>query len=158
MKSEYKEIPASIRSNITPLSDDYFSLLFFLLAEISVCCSKIQVEAFIRDNELPTKILGRCPTCLYNFKRIFCDMMCSPNQSEFLNASQTVLAPNSNKEMVKVLDYHVSSEYANKVYKSCADVVMPSTSGTVMDILCGPWGGNYEIVINFFCNMGHPHP
>ena len=76
--------------------------------------------------------------------------MCSPNQSEFLNASQTVLAPNSNKEMVKVLDYHVSSEYANKVYKSCADVVMPSTSGTVMDILCGPWGGNYKIVINFF--------
>ena len=72
------------------------------------------MEAFIRDNELPTKILGRCPTCLYNFKRIFCDMMCSPNQSEFLNASQTVLAPNSNKEMVKVLDYHVSHEYADK--------------------------------------------
>ena len=81
-------------------------------------------------------------------------MMCSPNQSEFLNASQTVLAPNSNKEMVKVLDYHVSSEYANKVYKSCADVVMPSTSGTVMDILCGPWGGNYKIVINFFLQYG----
>ena len=148
MKSEYKEIPASIRSNITPLSDDLFCSPFFLLTEISVCCSKIQVEAFIRDNELPTKILGRCPTCLYNFKRIFCDMMCSPNQSEFLNASQTVLAPNSNKEMVKVLDYHVSSEYANKVYKSCADVVMPSTSGTVMDILCGPWGGNYKICSN----------
>ena len=100
---------ASNGSNIMPIN--YFA---YFLTEISVCCSKIQVEAFIRDNELPTKILGRCPTCLYNFKRIFCDMMCSPNQSEFLNASQTVLAPNSNKEMVKVLDYHVSHEYADK--------------------------------------------
>ena len=43
--------------------------------------------------------------------------------------------------MVKVLDYHVSEAYAEKVYKSCADVVNPSTSGSVMDLLCGPWGG-----------------
>ena len=42
--------------------------------------------------------------------------------------------------MVKVLDYHVSEDYAEKVYKSCADVVNPSTSGSVMDLLCGPWG------------------
>lgn len=43
--------------------------------------------------------------------------------------------------MIKVLDYHVADSYAAKVYESCADVVNPSTSGSVMDLLCGPWGG-----------------
>jgi Niemann-Pick C1 protein len=26
------------------------------------------------------------------------------------------------------------------VYDSCKDVVNPSTSGSVMDLMCGPWG------------------
>ena len=46
--------------------------------------------------------------------------------------------------MVKVLDYHVAEDYAEKVYKSCADVVNPSTSGSVMDLLCGPWGMEFQ--------------
>ena len=46
--------------------------------EVSLCCSKGQVQTFVKQNELPNKLLGRCPTCLYNFKRIFCDMMCHP--------------------------------------------------------------------------------
>ena len=45
--------------------------------EVSLCCAKNQVEAFM-ENTLPAKLLGRCPTCLYNFNRIFCDMMCHP--------------------------------------------------------------------------------
>ena len=49
--------------------------------------------------------------------------------------------PLTDKEMVKVLDYHVTETYASKVYKSCAEVINPSTSGSVMDLLCGPWGG-----------------
>lgn len=108
---------------------------------IELCCAKQQVQKFIEQNELPTLVLGRCPTCLFNFKRIFCDMMCHPNQALFLNASKIIKKADSNEDMVKVLDYHVSEEYAEKVYKSCADVVNPSTSGSVMDLLCGPWGG-----------------
>ena len=42
MKSEYKEIPASIRSNITPLSDDYFSLLFFFLQKFLFVAPKFK--------------------------------------------------------------------------------------------------------------------
>ena len=55
--------------------------------------------------------------------------MCHPNQSEFLNASKVVKNPDTGKEMVKELEYHVTEGYAAKVYKSCADVVNPSTSG-----------------------------
>lgn len=48
--------------------------------KIALCCAKGQVENFIAQNELPSAVLGRCPTCLYNFKRIFCDMMCHPGK------------------------------------------------------------------------------
>ena len=64
-------------------------------------------------------------------------------QSKFLNASTVIKKPGStdDTEMVKVLDYHVTEAYATQVYQSCADVVNPSTSGSVMDLLCGSWGG-----------------
>ena len=31
------------------------------------------------------------------------------------------------------------------VYSSCKDVVSPTTSGTVMDLLCGAW---YELTVH----------
>jgi hypothetical protein len=43
--------------------------------------------------------------------------------------------------MVKQMDYHVDQAYADLVFESCENVVNPSTSGSVMDLLCGPWGG-----------------
>ena len=52
------------------------------------------------------------------------------DQSKFLNASKILKNPDTEKDMVKVLEYHVAETYAEKVYKSCADVVNPSTSGT----------------------------
>ena len=67
-----------------------------------------------------------------------------PDQSKFLNAGKTVRGQGYNGqevEMVKVLEYHVDFRYAQKVYQSCVNVVNPSTSGSVMDLLCGPWGG-----------------
>ena len=42
MKSEYKEIPASMRSNITPLSNDYFSLLFFFIQKFLFVAPKFK--------------------------------------------------------------------------------------------------------------------
>ena len=51
------------------------------------------------------------------------------DQSKFLNASKILKNPDTEKDMVKVLEYHVAETYAEKVYKSCADVVNPSTSG-----------------------------
>ena len=42
MKSEYKEIPAIMRSNITPLSDDYFSLLFFFIQKFLFVAPKFK--------------------------------------------------------------------------------------------------------------------
>ena len=41
---------------------------------------------------LPEAVLARCPTCLANFRKNFCDLTCRPDQSRFVNASKTVKA------------------------------------------------------------------
>lgn len=112
--------------------------------QVALCCAKGQLQDFIRGNKLPAAVLGRCPTCLHNFNRMFCDMMCRPDQDTFLRASQTIDGPGFNGStvtMVKVLEYNVKEDYAQATYDSCVNVVNPSTSGSIMDLLCGPWGG-----------------
>ena len=39
----------------------------------------MQKFKYIVDN-----LIGRCPSCYYNFLRIFCEMTCSPDQDQFL--------------------------------------------------------------------------
>ena len=34
-------------------------------------------------------MLGRCPSCYYNFRSLFCAMTCSPDQSQFLTVKET---------------------------------------------------------------------
>lgn len=39
----------------------------------------MQKFKYILDN-----LIGRCPSCYFNFLRIFCEMACSPTQDEFI--------------------------------------------------------------------------
>ncbi|CAB4060780.1 NPC1 [Lepeophtheirus salmonis] len=101
--------------------------------------------------KLPSGIMARCPTCLHNFKKIFCAMNCHPEQSLFIKGKEIktkhakYLRPFISTEDVSVisnLTYYVNKELIHKVYVSCKDVVMPSTTQTILNIMCGPWGEN----------------
>lgn len=39
----------------------------------------MQKFKYIIDN-----LIGRCPSCYFNFLRIFCEMSCNPNQDQFI--------------------------------------------------------------------------
>ena len=52
--------------------------------EPALCCNEQQVDDIISNFEMAKPILGRCPTCFYNFRMNFCEMTCRPTQSEFL--------------------------------------------------------------------------
>jgi hypothetical protein len=39
----------------------------------------MQKFKYILDN-----LIGRCPSCYFNFLRIFCEMSCNPNQDQFI--------------------------------------------------------------------------
>ena len=42
--------------------------------------------------------------------------------------------------MVRNVTYHVHKDFNQLAYESCYDVQNPATSGSVMNLLCGPWG------------------
>jgi hypothetical protein len=54
----------------------------------------LQIDDMAKNFKLPEAILGRCPTCLANFRRNFCDLTCRPDQSRFVNATKVVKAKN----------------------------------------------------------------
>ena len=58
-----------------------------------VCCTEGQVDDLLKNFGAADAILGRCPTCYYNFRVNFCDMTCSPHQGKFLKPLKTVKGP-----------------------------------------------------------------
>ena len=47
---------------------------------VRLCCGKNQLLATQSGFVLPESLLGRCPTCLENFQRTFCNLACSPGR------------------------------------------------------------------------------
>ena len=43
-----------------------------------------QLQDLKNNFKLAGALLGRCPTCMSNFRKNFCDMTCRPDQSKFL--------------------------------------------------------------------------
>ena len=63
-----------------------------------------------------------------------------------------------NKTMVKEVTYHVSKKFNMRTYESCKNVQLPSTSDTVMGLLCGPHGSKGCTAERWFDYMGSIAP
>jgi hypothetical protein len=48
--------------------------------EMDLCCSPKQASGMVEQFKIIGSILGRCPSCLLNFKTAFCHMSCSPSE------------------------------------------------------------------------------
>jgi len=73
---------------------------------------------------LVSALLGRCPSCLYNFKKVFCELTCSPDQSDFLTVNkvkeQNASAINvDGAALVTGLEFRVTREFGDGVFASC---------------------------------------
>merc|ERR1712113_128766 len=88
-----------------------------LSQEEKLCCSDDQVAALKSQTDRAKFILMACPHCNTNFRALFCDMVCSPNQSEFLDVTDT--AESNGVEHVTRLSYYLSKGYATGMYESC---------------------------------------
>ncbi len=60
---------------------------------VRLCCDSRQLGDLKRAFALPESLLGRCPACLANFRKNFCDLTCRPDQSKFVNVTKTVTGP-----------------------------------------------------------------
>ncbi|OXB56393.1 hypothetical protein ASZ78_004926 [Callipepla squamata] len=129
-----------------PLPEDGYDLiqelcpgLFF--GNVSTCCDILQLQTLKNNLQLPLQFLSRCPSCFYNLINLFCELTCSPNQSEFLNVTSTVPyydpISKENKSSITELQYFIGERFANDMYNACKDVEAPSSNVKALGLLCG---------------------
>uniref|UniRef100_A0A8C4Q4A4 Niemann-Pick disease, type C1 n=1 Tax=Eptatretus burgeri TaxID=7764 RepID=A0A8C4Q4A4_EPTBU len=108
----------------------------FSNGNFSTCCNVDQLRTLKTSMSLPVQFLSRCPSCMFNFMTFFCELTCSPNQSTFLNVTETKTLEKGNISVTS-LDYYITPMFAEGMYKACKDVSAPSSNQKVLGLLCG---------------------
>jgi Niemann-Pick C1 protein len=77
----------------------------------STCCDTKQLETLDNQVGLAANFLSRCPSCLQNLVAHICDMTCSPEQSRFINVTQTEKDENGRetyffKQLLHFIDFY----------------------------------------------------
>ncbi|XP_015710907.1 NPC intracellular cholesterol transporter 1 [Coturnix japonica] len=113
--------------------------LFF--GNVSTCCDILQLQTLKNNLQLPLQFLSRCPSCFYNLINLFCELTCSPNQSDFLNVTSTIPyydpVSKENRSSITELQYFIGERFANEMYNACKDVEAPSSNVKALGLLCG---------------------
>uniref|UniRef100_A0A1A8RVZ4 Niemann-Pick disease, type C1 n=1 Tax=Nothobranchius rachovii TaxID=451742 RepID=A0A1A8RVZ4_9TELE len=119
-----------------PLMPDGYELLTelcpgFDYGNRSLCCDAAQLRTLKGSLQLPLQFLSRCPSCFFNLVNLFCELTCSPDQSQFMNSTKF-----SGPNVVEV-QYYVGKTFANAMYNACQDVQLPSSNMKALSMLCG---------------------
>uniref|UniRef100_A0A672RU42 Niemann-Pick C1 protein-like n=1 Tax=Sinocyclocheilus grahami TaxID=75366 RepID=A0A672RU42_SINGR len=101
-----------------------------------VCCDTQQLRTLKTNMQLPLQCLSRCPACFFNFMTLFCELTCSPRQSDFVSATNFSTFDKNTTNVDKV-SYYISQTFANAMYNACRDVQAPSTNLKALSLLCG---------------------
>ncbi|XP_075953962.1 NPC intracellular cholesterol transporter 1 [Anarhichas minor] len=97
----------------------------------SLCCDANQLNTLKGSLQLPLQFLSRCPSCFFNLMNLFCELTCSPHQSQFMNAT------NFNVTNVVEVQYYIGQTFTNAMYNACKDVQAPSSNVKALSLLCG---------------------
>ncbi|KAL2715871.1 NPC intracellular cholesterol transporter 1 isoform X2 [Vespula squamosa] len=120
--------------------------------ETNTCCDIKQLQTLKKNIKLAANFLKRCPSCLDNLSKHFCEFTCSPHQSSFINVTEVL--KNEGIEYVNQIDVYISNKYLDGTYKSCNKVSVPSTGQLALDIMCGEWGSSRCSPAKWFHYMG----
>jgi len=112
-----------------------------------VCCEEGQVDTLKKNLKMAEGIIASCPACKDNFFNLFCTFTCSPDQSLFLNVTETATA-SSGKTIVTELDNLWSREYQSGFYDSCKEVKNGASGGKAMAFI-GGGAKNYTEFLKF---------
>ncbi|KKY20464.1 putative patched sphingolipid transporter [Phaeomoniella chlamydospora] len=135
-----KEPESSLRQKLVDLCGPKWS-------EGPVCCEEEQVDALASNLKIPQNIIASCPACKENFYNLFCSFTCSPDQSLFVNITQSGKST-SGKTVVTELSQLWGEEYSGGFYNSCKDVQNGATGGKAMDFI-GGGAKNYSQFLKF---------
>ncbi|KAJ5666488.1 NPC intracellular cholesterol transporter 1-related protein 1 [Penicillium maclennaniae] len=101
-----------------------------------VCCREEQIDALAKNVRLAEGIIASCPACRDNFFNIFCTFTCSPDQSLFVNVTNTE-DTSAGKTLVTEVDNIWSEEYQSGFYDSCKNVKNGASGGKAIDFIGG---------------------
>ncbi|KAL0613575.1 NPC intracellular cholesterol transporter 1 [Plecturocebus cupreus] len=136
---EYSGPPKPLPKNGYDLVQELCPGFFF--DSVSLCCDVQQLQTLKDNLQLPLQFLSRCPSCFYNLLNLFCELTCSPRQSQFLNvtATEDYVDPVTNQTKTNVIElqYYVGQSFANAMYNACRDVEAPSSNDKALGLLCG---------------------
>lgn len=116
-------------------------------SEGPICCDLGQINTLKTNLKKAENLISSCPACKDNFFQFFCRFTCSPDQSLFVNITETAIS-NTKKEIVAELDHFVDPVFAKGFYDSCKDVKFGATNGYAMDLL-GGGAKNYTEFLKF---------
>ncbi|KAK2074748.1 hypothetical protein P8C59_008931 [Phyllachora maydis] len=111
-----------------------------------VCCTSDQVSTLKKSLSTANQMISSCPACRDNFYNMFCTFTCSPDQSLFVNVTQTV--EKNGKTLVTELDQLISDTYGSGLYNSCKEVKFGPTNSKAMDLI-GGGAKNYSQMLTF---------
>lgn len=114
-------------------------------ADTKVCCRADQLEVLQSNLKTANNLLSACGACKKNFYDLFCTFTCSPDQSLFVNVTDT--EPKGDKFLVKEIDQLVSDDFGAGFYNSCKDVSFGSAGAKVMDFFGN--SKNYTQLLKF---------
>lgn len=88
----YNGPPKKLNKGDSPGLDDLRQICPELVEKYGdkFCCAPSQITTLQSNLALPQSVIGRCPSCFYNFRQIFCELACGPNQSLYLNVTKSI--------------------------------------------------------------------
>ncbi|CAF0998298.1 unnamed protein product [Adineta ricciae] len=102
------------------------------------CCSSEQIATMADQFGMAKLMLGRCPSCYYNFRSLFCAMTCAANQSNYLSVVETGTSEKyPGRITVESINYTVADDFAQRILDSCRDVLYPGGNQHSLDTMCG---------------------
>ncbi|MCL7041699.1 hypothetical protein MKW94_028850 [Papaver nudicaule] len=114
----------------------------------NVCCSERQFDTLRSQVQQAIPFIVSCPACLRNFLNLFCELSCSPNQSQFINV--TSIAMVSGNLTVDGIDYYVTDAFGEELFNSCREVKFGLMNTRAMLFI----GGNAQNFKDWFTFLG----
>jgi len=70
----------------------------------NLCCDRKQIAEIQKFKYILDNLIGRCPSCYFNFIRIFCEMSCNPDQDQFIWPLENSIIVRPNEQEISIKD------------------------------------------------------